>query len=80
MSEAVETIFNKESSKSKIRGHDGYVNNARSHNSASKCLKEKVITEIISSFYPFLGVWRLCGGDGETFTEWKSAKSFCIKF
>ena len=56
MSEAVETIFNKESSKSKIRGHDGYVNKARSHKSAAKCLKEKVITEILSSSNSFSGV------------------------
>ena len=42
MSEAVETIFNEESSKSKIRGHDGYVNKARSKKPASKCVKQQV--------------------------------------
>ena len=42
MSEAVETIFNEDSSKSKIRGHDGYVNKARSQKPASKCAKQQV--------------------------------------
>ena len=44
MTQAVETIFNEESSKSKIRGHDGYVNKARSHKPSSKCLKEQVLS------------------------------------
>ena len=56
MSEAVDIIFNEESSKSKIRGHDGYVNKARSHKSSSKCIKEKVTTHNFSCFYSFSGL------------------------